>query len=134
MIDQGELFIIPNPCKGICTSNNRGYCKGCLRSRQERFHWNEFSPFQQQLIINLCEKRRQKIIAARNPISDDETDNHEHQPDLFDAPLTSGHILQEQANAPASVREPAAVSEPVPTSEPEPLTSETPRGSQFDLF
>ncbi len=72
MIDQGELFSIPNPCKGVCTSNSRGYCRGCLRSRQERFHWNEFTAFQQQLIVNLCEKRRLKIIAARDGLSDDE--------------------------------------------------------------
>ncbi|WP_211225076.1 DUF1289 domain-containing protein [Oceanobacter kriegii] len=65
MIDQGELFDIPNPCIGICTVNNKGYCKGCLRNRKERQHWYEFSPFQKQLIINLCDKRRQKILAGR---------------------------------------------------------------------
>ena len=65
MIDQGELFDIPNPCIGICTVNNKGYCKGCLRNRKECQHWYEFSPFQKQLIINLCDKRRQKILAGR---------------------------------------------------------------------
>ena len=65
MIDQGELFDIPNPCKGVCVSNNRGFCKGCLRSREERFHWHELTPFQKYQVINLCEKRRQKIIAAK---------------------------------------------------------------------
>lgn len=72
MIDQGELFSIPNPCRGICQVNNKGYCKGCLRSRKERFHWQEFTPFQQQLVINACEKRRQRIIAARETIADEE--------------------------------------------------------------
>ena len=65
MIDQGEMFEIANPCRGICEVNNKGYCKGCLRKREERFHWNEFSPFQQQLIVNLCGRRRAKAIAAR---------------------------------------------------------------------
>lgn len=72
MLDQGELFSIPNPCRGICQANNRGYCKGCLRSREERFHWHEFTPYQQQIIINLCEKRRRKILQAQHR-SDDTT-------------------------------------------------------------
>lgn len=66
MIDQGELFSIPNPCRGICQVNNKGYCKGCFRSRKERFHWQEFSPFQRQLVINACEKRRQRVLAAQH--------------------------------------------------------------------
>ena len=65
MIDQGEMFEIANPCRGICEVNNKGYCKGCLRKREERFHWNEFTPFQKQLIVNLCGRRRAKAIAAK---------------------------------------------------------------------
>lgn len=65
MTDQGELFEIKSPCRGICVVNNRGFCKGCFRSRQERFHWNEFSTHQKQLVVNLCEKRRLKVLSAR---------------------------------------------------------------------
>ncbi|MDF1763543.1 MAG: DUF1289 domain-containing protein [Oleibacter sp.] len=87
MIDQGELFVIPNPCQGICTSNNRGFCLGCLRSRDERFYWHEFTPFQQQLIANLCEKRRLKILAsklsAEQVLDEDIDDELDIQPDLF---------------------------------------------------
>jgi uncharacterized protein len=75
MIDQGELFDIPNPCRGICTVNNKGYCKGCLRSRQERFHWNAYSNFQKQLIVNLCERRRLKILASRQTYNGQIEDN-----------------------------------------------------------
>jgi predicted Fe-S protein YdhL (DUF1289 family) len=85
MIDQGELFVIPNPCRGICTVNNRGYCKGCLRSRKERFHWHEFSPFHQQLIINTCEKRRLKIIAAKSAQPEDDFEEVIPQLDMFKA-------------------------------------------------
>lgn len=93
MIDQGELFSIPSPCKGVCTSNSRGYCRGCLRSRQERFHWNEFTAFQQQLIVNLCEKRRLKIIAARDGLSDDEDFGEApDQQDLFVAEVSGAEI------------------------------------------
>lgn len=83
MIDQGELFVIPNPCRGICTVNNRGYCKGCLRNRNERFYWHEFSPFHQQLIINACEKRRLKILAAKNAQPEELSEEIIPQLDMF---------------------------------------------------
>ena len=86
MIDQGELFSIPSPCQGVCQVNNRGYCKGCLRNRTERFHWLEFTAYQQQLIINNCEKRRQKIIASRNAIDVEEEEFEIPQFDLFAPP------------------------------------------------
>ncbi|MEN9464570.1 MAG: hypothetical protein RL217_751 [Pseudomonadota bacterium] len=65
MIDQGELFEIPSPCKRICQMNNKGYCIGCFRSRDERLYWNQYSNFQKQLVINLCEKRRLKVLASK---------------------------------------------------------------------
>lgn len=89
MIDQGELFSIPSPCQGICEVNNRGYCKGCLRNRTERFHWLEFTAYQQQLIINNCEKRRQKIIASRKAINVEEEELEIPQFDLFTPPSAS---------------------------------------------
>ncbi len=38
-MDQLELFPLPSPCIDVCEANNKGYCKGCLRSRQERQQW-----------------------------------------------------------------------------------------------
>lgn len=61
MLSQGELFDIESPCINICKWNNRGYCLGCFRSRDERFHWLKFSDFQRQKIINLCDKRKSKV-------------------------------------------------------------------------
>ncbi|MBE0482743.1 MAG: DUF1289 domain-containing protein [Bacterioplanes sp.] len=88
MLDQGELFDIPNPCRGVCEVNNRGYCKGCLRSRNERFHWQEFTPFQKQLVVNACARRRLKILQAANRAELTQTitetpDIALQQPDLF---------------------------------------------------
>ena len=65
MIDQGEFFDIPSPCKRICQMNNKGYCIGCFRSRDERLYWNDFTPFQKQLVVNLCEKRRLKVLSVK---------------------------------------------------------------------
>ena len=101
MIDQGELFSIPSPCQGICEVNNRGYCKGCLRNRTERFHWLEFTAYQQQLIINNCEKRRQKIIASRNAI-DVEEELESPQFDLF-TPPTELTLVEDKPDAATSV-------------------------------
>lgn len=85
MIDQGEFFDIPNPCIGICTVNNKGYCKGCLRNRQERFHWNDLTSFQKQLVINLCHKRRQKILAGpATRVIEEESVEYSPQSDLFE--------------------------------------------------
>jgi predicted Fe-S protein YdhL (DUF1289 family) len=65
MIDQGEFFQTPNPCKSICTVNNKGFCKGCFRSREERFHWNEFTEYQKHLVVQICHVREKRIEAAR---------------------------------------------------------------------
>ena len=65
MIDQGELFEIPNPCRSICQVNSKGYCKGCFRSRQERFHWHSFSDYQKHLVVQLCAQREKRVIAAK---------------------------------------------------------------------
>ena len=66
MIEQSEFFSIDSPCKRICQMNNRGYCIGCFRNRNERLHWNSYSDFQKQLIINLCEKRHKRLLEAKN--------------------------------------------------------------------
>jgi predicted Fe-S protein YdhL (DUF1289 family) len=65
MIDQGELFQTPNPCRSICAVNNKGFCKGCFRSREERFHWNEFTEYQKHLVVQLCQVREKRVDAAR---------------------------------------------------------------------
>ena len=65
MIDQGEFFQIPSPCQGICQMNSKGYCIGCFRNRDERLHWNKFSEFQKQLVVNLCNKRKIKVIQVK---------------------------------------------------------------------
>ncbi|WP_265524876.1 DUF1289 domain-containing protein, partial [Providencia rustigianii] len=39
MAEQLEFFEIPSPCRGICQTNEQGYCRGCYRTRDERFGW-----------------------------------------------------------------------------------------------
>ncbi len=60
-MEQLEFFSIPSPCVGVCESNQKGYCKGCLRSREERLHWLQFSDGQKQQVLRLCRLRRKKL-------------------------------------------------------------------------
>ncbi|TNC84314.1 MAG: hypothetical protein CSH37_11420 [Thalassolituus sp.] len=136
MLDQGELFTIPNPCRGVCTSNNKGYCKGCLRSRKERFHWHDFTPFQQQIVINLCERRRQKIMAGpTEDVIEDETNLS--QLDLFAEPIAENAVSIE-TKTDASVETPDSelenTSDLEGTSEPVKRPNSEPPKDQFDLF
>lgn len=111
MIDQGELFDIPSPCRRICELNNRGYCKGCFRSRDERLYWNQFTTFQKQLVVNLCEKRRLKVLSAKQQST---ASNEEEivipQLDMFapqqDMPVAPADTASPDTNIRASIAEP----------------------------
>ena len=84
MIDQGEFFHTPNPCRSICTVNNKGFCKGCFRSREERFHWNEFTEYQKHLVVQLCYGREKRVAAARRKKLLIEAQNKAQQKAQFD--------------------------------------------------
>ncbi|WP_224552475.1 DUF1289 domain-containing protein [Pectobacterium versatile] len=61
MPEQLELFAVLNPCSGICQTDERGYCRGCFRSRNERFSWNQMSDMQKQDILRLCRQRMKRL-------------------------------------------------------------------------
>ncbi|MEM5529704.1 DUF1289 domain-containing protein [Gammaproteobacteria bacterium AS21] len=63
--DQQEMFHVKSPCIGVCTSGPKGYCRGCLRSRVERFHWQEMTDNQKFTVVKLCQSRKARILAAR---------------------------------------------------------------------
>lgn len=56
-MEQMDFFDIPSPCTGVCTMDNRGYCQGCLRNREERFHWQGYSVIEKQQVIKRCQQR-----------------------------------------------------------------------------
>jgi predicted Fe-S protein YdhL (DUF1289 family) len=62
-MQQVELFPVSNPCIGVCQSNSKGYCLGCLRSRTERQKWNDLMPAEKMRVIDLCELRKAKLNA-----------------------------------------------------------------------
>lgn len=79
MAEQLEFFPIQSPCRGICQSDERGFCRGCLRSRDERFNWQSMSDVQKQDVLRLCHQRRLRKLRAAKSAADDEP----QQPTLF---------------------------------------------------
>ncbi|MGP5645141.1 DUF1289 domain-containing protein [Psychrobacter celer] len=65
MSQQFELFEIANPCIGVCQSNKKGYCFGCLRSRTERQLWHDMTTEQRREVLRLVNGRRQRIEQIR---------------------------------------------------------------------
>ena len=63
-MEQLEFFAIPSPCIGVCQTDAKGYCKGCLRNRDERFNWLNFSDAQKYDVIRLCKQSiRRRLLA-----------------------------------------------------------------------
>lgn len=61
---QLELFEIPSPCIGVCEVNNKGFCKGCFRSREERLHWLTLGTEQKREVVRLCQSRKARVLRA----------------------------------------------------------------------
>ncbi|MDC9621211.1 DUF1289 domain-containing protein [Xenorhabdus sp. XENO-7] len=79
MAEQLEFFAIPNPCKGVCESDSRGFCRGCYRSREERFMWMKLSDRQKREIFRLCHQRYLRILKNKG----EKYDITPNQPELF---------------------------------------------------
>ncbi|WP_165088362.1 DUF1289 domain-containing protein [Neisseria yangbaofengii] len=60
-MQQPDFFTIPSPCTGVCEANAKGYCKGCLRSREERLYWQQMSDDQKHQVMRLLSIRKNKI-------------------------------------------------------------------------
>ena len=59
--EQPDFFNIPSPCIGVCEANAKGYCKGCLRSREERLYWLDMTDEQKHQVMRLIGMRKTKI-------------------------------------------------------------------------
>ena len=90
-MEQLDFFQIPSPCIGVCTTDERGYCQGCMRKREERFTWLEMTNEEKKRVIRLCQQRyRRKLVSEKNKKleqegSEEKTDNYNpgQQPSLF---------------------------------------------------
>ena len=82
---QLEFFEVPSPCVGICQSDDRGYCKGCLRTRDERQQWITLTSDDKQKVIKRCiqrKKRKDGKLKAKEALEE----HTSTQPSLFDQP------------------------------------------------
>ncbi|WP_299015341.1 DUF1289 domain-containing protein [uncultured Photobacterium sp.] len=68
-MEQLEFFSIPSPCIGVCQVNERGYCKGCMRSREERFNWQAMTADQQRNTLRLCRQRYLRMKRKQQYVS-----------------------------------------------------------------
>ncbi|MCD9478861.1 DUF1289 domain-containing protein [Photobacterium phosphoreum] len=72
-MEQLDFFDVPSPCVGCCQVNNRGYCKGCYRSRDERFYWQQMTADQKIKIIKLCRQRYLRIMRRQQQNKEQES-------------------------------------------------------------
>ncbi|MBL4909231.1 MAG: DUF1289 domain-containing protein [Alteromonadaceae bacterium] len=96
---QLEFFDVPSPCIGICQSDTKGYCLGCLRTREERQNWINLSNDDKQKVIKRCiqRKRRKDAKLHAQPKSKEQIivvkditvidDIEPQQPSLLDPPV-----------------------------------------------
>lgn len=89
---QLDFFDIPSPCIGICQSDNKGYCLGCFRTRDERLQWTSLSVDEKQKVIKRCiQRKRRKDAKAKQIITLEAqqvkpTEPEVQQPSLLDTP------------------------------------------------
>jgi uncharacterized protein len=78
MRDQLQLFEVDSPCINICEVNNRGYCKGCMRNRDERFYLNQLSDSDKSKVLKLCQQRRRRQLRDKARTKDNDSGEPEN--------------------------------------------------------
>lgn len=85
---QLEFFEVPSPCIGICQSDDKGYCLGCMRTREERQQWISLTNDDKQKVIKRCIQRK-KRKAGKLKAKEAEQSQDSPQASLFDPPQKS---------------------------------------------
>jgi len=87
---QLEFFEVPSPCVGICQSDEKGLCLGCMRSRKERQEWKTLNNNDKQKVIKRCiQRKKRKGNKHKAKAVEPETDllaEQDLQSSLFDPP------------------------------------------------
>ncbi|NOH81588.1 DUF1289 domain-containing protein [Vibrio sp. RE86] len=82
-MEQLEFFTVQSPCVGVCTVDDKGYCKGCMRKREERFNWLNMTPTEQLHVIKLCRQRYLRKMRSNRNQQADVLQPNDPQQDLF---------------------------------------------------
>lgn len=90
---QLEFFDVPSPCVGVCQSNDKGYCIGCMRTRDERLDWINFDNNNKQKVIKRCMQRKKRLLNKNKHktaeiINSVDITQQPEQPSLLDPPTT----------------------------------------------
>ncbi|WP_159817980.1 DUF1289 domain-containing protein [Colwellia sp. 20A7] len=95
---QLEFFDIPSPCVEVCQSNEKGYCLGCMRTREERKEWLHLNNDTKKKVIKRCIQRKKRLKNKDTPkvaeiVRTESEQLQVEQPSLLDAPkkMTSFH-------------------------------------------
>ncbi len=87
---QLEFFEVPSPCVGICQSNDKGLCMGCMRSRKERQEWKTLANDEKQRVIKRCIQRKKRLDkqhrATATQAEPAPVNEEDMQPSLLDPP------------------------------------------------
>ncbi|WP_440875637.1 DUF1289 domain-containing protein [Thalassotalea sp. PLHSN55] len=80
---QLEFFDVPSPCIGVCQSDDKGYCMGCFRTRDERQTWINLDSDNKQKVIKRCLARKKRKEQGVKPKVVEPIENIQ-QPSLLD--------------------------------------------------
>lgn len=83
---QLDFFDVPSPCVGICQSDEKGYCLGCMRTREERQSWGEYDNDDKQKVIKRCIQRRKRKLGKQKAKVVEQPPVENLQPSLLDPP------------------------------------------------
>ena len=87
---QLEFFDVPSPCVSICESDEKGLCRGCMRSRDERQEWINFTNDEKQKVIRRCLQRKKRKLnqLKAKPVEQvvEPLLEEDRQPSLLDPP------------------------------------------------
>lgn len=83
---QLEFFEIPSPCVGVCQSDAKGHCLGCMRTREERLSWLEFDADEKQKVIKRCQQRKKRKDGKLKEKVEEQQALEVEQPSLLDPP------------------------------------------------
>jgi predicted Fe-S protein YdhL (DUF1289 family) len=93
---QLEFFDVPSPCVGICQSDEKGLCLGCMRSRKERQEWKTLNNDDKQKVIKRCIQRKKRKQNKQKeeviPVEVVAEDEANMQPSLLDSPSENKQI------------------------------------------
>ncbi|MGL1957107.1 MAG: DUF1289 domain-containing protein [Colwellia sp.] len=86
---QLEFFDVPSPCVGVCQSDEKGNCLGCMRTRDERRNWINLDTSNKQKVIKRCIQRKKrkdnkKQVKVDNEETPIQSENEILQPSLLD--------------------------------------------------